>query len=153
MPKYSHVDKGLDVLKEIAAIRKWSYQAPTNTYTVHGNLRSPGMNHKIYNADKLAMLEAPGIYARIIADFEVMQESGKGFFYRVKQKLKDLNDRIMEYKINEDGWQELTQEKRIKHKEEHYEVCQLLEKLMEDGKISRIEMLRCNELWKKYKQN
>ena len=152
MPRYSHVDRGLDVLKEIGAIRKWSYQAPTNTYTVHGNLRSPGMNHKIYAADELSKLGASELYARIIADFVVTQESGKGFFYRVKQKLRDLNDRIMEYKINEDSWQELTQEKRIKHKEEHYEVCQLLEKLMEDGKISRGEMLRCNDLWKRYKK-
>jgi len=153
MPKYQHVNKGLDLLKEIHAIKNWSREKVTGTYTVYGELRSPGMNHKIYYADELAKLGASELYGKIIGDFEVMEEDGKGFFYRVKQKLKDLSNRITEYKVNEDGWQELTQEEQIKHKEEQYEVYQLLENLMEDGKISRSEMLRCNDLWIKYKQN
>ena len=151
MSNYKHVDKGLDLLIEINAIDRWSYQIPTNTYTVYGNLRSPGMKHKIYDADKLFKLGGTGLYAHIIADFEVMKEDGKGFFYKVKNKLKKLNNAIIEYNVNEDGWQDLGPVESVEHKEEQYEVYQLLEKLINDGKISRPDMRRCNELWKKYK--
>lgn len=153
MAKYTHIDSGLDLLKEIYAIRDWSYQHPTNTYTVYGDLRSPGMNHKIYRADELAKMSATELYAQMIADFNVMEEDGKGFFYKVKQKLKDLSNRIIEYGVDEDNWKGLQPLAFAEYEEEQLETYQLLQKLMEDGKISKSEMIRCNELWQKYKKN
>jgi|TARA_Y100000294_G_C8501655_1_gene315061 hypothetical protein len=154
MSKYLHIDKGLDLLIEINAIDRWSYQIPTNTYTVDGELRNvDGINHKIYDADKLSNLEGGGLYAQIIADFNVMRmeedvDEVKGYFYKVKNKLKKLNNSIIDYET----WHGFDNpEDEVKRKKEQYEAYQLLEKLMDEGKISKQDMIRCNELWKKYK--
>ena len=82
---------------------------------------------------------------------EKEKEDGKGFFYKVKNKLKKLNNAIIEYNVNEDGWQDLGPVESVEHTKEQYEVYQLLEKLINDGKISKSDMRRCNALWRKYK--
>ena len=145
MAKYPHIDKGLDLLVEISAIDKWSYQIPTNTYTVYGELRNvDGINHKIYDANELSKLDTSDLYARIIIDFNVMKEdNGTGFFYKVKNKLKKLSNIVIERgdKIpRPDEWEV-----------DSLEAYNMLEKLMDKGKISREDMLRANELWQKYK--
>lgn len=140
-----HIDKGLDLLVEINAIDKWLYQISTNTYTVYGELRNvDGINHKIYDADKLSKLGASNLYAGIIADFHVMKEdNGKGFFYKVKNKLKKLSNIIIERSDKmprPDKWEI-----------DSLEVYNMLKKLMDMGKITREDMLRANELFRKYK--
>ena len=151
MPKYTHVDKGLDVLKEIGVVSKWNYEPTKNVYVVHdGNTN--GIPAKLYDADKLALENPSGIYSTIISDFNINEE-GKGFFYTVKRKLKELYNVIMTHNVSEEGWQDLVPVKSVEVDTDQQESHQLLQKLMDDGKISKQDMLRCNELWKKYKKN
>jgi len=146
------VEKGLSLMKEIGVISKYEYHVTHQTYSIFGNHPpGSGLNHKIYLTKELTEMSASELHAQMILDFGM--EEGKGFFYRVKRKLQDLSNRIIEYDADEDGWQDLGPVVNEDYKREQYEVYQLLQKLMEDGKISRKEMRRCNELWKKYKKN
>ncbi|MBT3298912.1 hypothetical protein HN385_08310 [archaeon] len=140
MPKYTHVDKGLDLLKCIGVIKKFKYYTNTDSYTVFGDLQIPGIKHKIYNADELSKLSASELYARIIVDFNMNEDDNhKGFFYKVKNKLKKLSNAIIN--CGAAYWSE----------DHTLEIYNIMNRLINDGEISRSEMLRCNELWKKYK--
>lgn len=146
-----HIDKGLDLLVWLNVIDNWKYQPLEDSiYMIYGNLRNiSGINHKIYLEKELINLDASDLYAKIIADFHTMKENnGTGFFYKVKNKLKKLSNTIIDYET----WYGFDNpEDEVEHKHEQYEAYQLLEKLMDEGKITREDMLRANELWRKYK--
>lgn len=143
MSKYSHVDKGLDLLVEINAIDKWSYQHGTNTYTVYGKLRSstinyqtvPGINHKIYDADKLAKMNAGELNAQMIMDFNVMKDD-KTKVGNIEKKLNKLINLIESQKAF----------KTI----DAVNVQDMLIKLFRDKKLPRKDLEFANELWRKY---
>jgi hypothetical protein len=66
-------------------------------------------------------------------------DNHKGFFYKVKNKLKKLSNAIIN--CGAAYWSE----------DHTLEIYNIMNRLINDGEISRSEMLRCNELWKKYK--
>jgi len=135
-----HVDKALDLFKTLGVITDWGYDKATDTYTVRGNLGTPGIEHKVYSAKGLSNLSVAEIDARIILDFtaEGKGEQGKGLFYRIKHKLKTLCIAIYRQKDKQ-------------AEADSYEVSDIMQKLIKDGTISRDDMLRCNDFWKKYK--
>lgn len=139
MSQYSHIDKGLDLLVEINAIDKWSYQKPTNTYTVYGNLRSPGMNHKIYDADKLAKMSVAELNAEIITDFNVMGDGNKT--KRMETIEKKLNKLI-----------DLIESKPVFKSMDAVNIQRMLIKLYKDKTLPKEDLEFANELWRTYKK-
>ena len=144
---YPHVDKGLDLLISINVITNWSYQKSTDSYTIHGNLKSAGMNHKIYSAKALSILEPYKLYAEMIFDFQTEENVGTGLFYRTKDKLKKLNKVICTY-----WWPPIryAYPRDNNNNEDVSYAYQLLEKLITEGKINSNDMRQANKLWKKY---
>lgn len=137
MSQYSHIDAGLDLLKEIDAIDKWSYQRPTNTYTVYGNLRSPGINHKIYDADKLGKMSVAELNAQVISDFNVMSDGNetKGM-KTIEKKLNKLIDSI--------------ESNPVFKSMDAVNIQSMLIKLWKNKKLPREDLEFANELWRKY---